>query len=523
VKQKDLDNASIRPLTRSAQKALEWLRALLTYAEKRVADASGPSVNEILARCEKAGCSLHELTRYETERSATPALVLFGGDRQLAERLARSLSLDVTFGETKAPNVVWEVQAGARESWALRYNSSKRRISAGALEAFLKTGVAAGDLVTICRTVQGSSPSNWRFIWVPLPIELDAHWATPEGIGILVAQHASVIVSDDVAQGLAADLRALGQRRWEIRRQDLQDSDLLARLEAEVNTLLQTTPSEQAVRTEAAWRWLRDRCRDSIEEQRKEVQKSLELQAGRLKHVDQLLAQYHQNWIRGFHNEVDAHMRLQLKTPAIGKLTEGKKAKLTVKAFLQAMALAGLRTRLDEFVVEHLAEFVPGLSALAAKLDLPKLTLAEDHTSWTADNLAARLEAVLTEKSAFVVKKGRSRGASSGRSSGAQEERKRRIDEACAWVSTALEASWAEWCADFFAGMKKRTEQALETSIVASGQPTVPQLQERVAGMDAITAALYGEEESAAVRTNTFVRRLLQDFTRQKWLRPAHT
>ncbi len=130
---------------------------------------------------------------------------------------------------------------------------------------------------------------------------------------------------------------------------------------------------------------------------------------------------------------------------------------------------------------------------------------------------------MLTEKSAFVVKKGRSRGASSGRSSGAQEERKRRIDEACAWVSTALEASWAEWCADFFAGMKKRTEQALETSIVASGQPTVPQLQEKVAGMDSITAALYGEEESAAVRTNTFVRRLLQDFTRQKWLRPAHT
>jgi hypothetical protein len=523
VKKKDLENASIRPLTRSAQKALEWLRVLLTYAESRIAHATGPSVSEILARCEKTGCSLHELARYETERSAPPALVLFGGDRQLAERLAHSLALAVTFGETKAPNVVWEVQAGAHESWALRYNSSKRRISAGALEAFLKTGVAAGDMVTICRTVQGSSPSNWRFIWVPLPIELDAHWATPEGIGILVAQHASVIVSEDIAQGLAADLRALGQRRWEVRRQDLQDSDLLARLEAEVSTLLQTTPSEQAVRVEAAWRWLRDRCRDSIEEQRKEVQKTLELQAGRLKRVDQLLAQYHQSWTRGFHNEVEAHLRLQLKTPAMGKLVEGKKAKLTIKAFLQAMALAGLRSRLEEFVVEHLAEFVSGLSALAAKLDLPKLSLAQDHTSWSADNLAARLEAVLTEKRAFSVKKGRSRGASSGRSSGAQEERKRRIDEASAWVSTAIEASWSEWCADFFDGMKKRTEQALEASIVASGQLTVAQLQEKIAGMDSITAALYGEEKSAAVRTNAFVQRLLRDFTHQKWLHPAHT
>jgi hypothetical protein len=522
VKKNDPENASILPLARSAQKALEWLRALLSYAEKRVAHATGPSVSEILVRCEKVGCSLRELTRYETERSAPPSLVLFGGNQDLAERLARSLSLEITFGETKASNVVWEVQVGARESWALRYNSSKRRISAGALEAFLKTGVASGDMVTICRTVQGTSPPNWRFIWVPLPIELAAHWETPEGIGVLVVQHASVIVSEDVPQGLAAALRGLGQRRWEIRRQDLQDSDLLAHLEAEVCTLLQTTPSEQAVRVEAAWRWLRDRCRDSIEEQRKQVQKVLELQAGRLNRVHQSLADYHQSWIRGFHNEVDAHLHLQLKTPAMGKLIEGKKAKLTINAFLQAIALASLRSRLEGFVVERLAEFVAGLSALALKLGLSKLSLAEDHTSWTADNLAARLEAMLTEKNAFGSKKGRSRAASSGRSSGAQEERKRRIEEACGWVSTALEASWSEWCTDFFAGVKNRTEQALEASVIASGQPTVSQLQEKVAGMDAINAALYGEESPVAARVNALVRRLLQDFTRQKWLRPAH-
>ncbi|MBM3324124.1 MAG: hypothetical protein FJY66_00490 [Calditrichaeota bacterium] len=478
---------------KSARKAIRWLAALSAYVERRAVHGVHPPVEEILEQSRKVGCALPALESYVREQSAVPALALFGADPKVAERFAGRLSFPVSFPPLPTSTIVWEVRGGSHDSYAVHFQDSKRRISDAVLAAFLKRGVAGGNIVKICQSVRTETPSRWRFFWIPWPVCFEAFWETPMGMGLLARQHGAVIVMEETPAPLVAVLREVGQRRWEIHQHELQNEEALARLEKEVDALIETVPTQQSVRETASWQWLRDRCQASLQRRGEELRKLLEQQLAQRKRIEQFLSHYRHSWLHGFRNQIESHLQQAAKTAAMEKLVKGKE--VTAGSFLQAIALGTLRSKLESFAVDRLAEFIEGLGALTTKLEIPKVGLAQNHTPWAAGELAAKLEAAFRERNIFTKKKDRGflMKRIGGHSPRQEEERRRELEQAIAVSCSIIEASWSSWSSAFFADWKRRMEETMETALTSAGKPTVRLLQEKMVGMNSLTGALHGQ------------------------------
>jgi hypothetical protein len=503
-------NVTPLPFARSAQKALLWLSVLLKQAQRRAVPRSGPHIRTILTQCQEIGCELPELESYYTEQSAAPALVLFGGDSHLAECMARALMLAATFPEMKPSTLIWEVKGGDYETCVLCYGASKRRISMSALTTFLQKSITADNIVWIRQTAPHATEAEWRFLWVPWPDKLETSWKSPESIGILARQHGAVIVLDNTPPALLSDLRELGQRRWEFRQEELRQNERMACLESEISALLETAPSQQAAREAAIWQWVRNRCQVLLESQRDELQKAFDRQSGSLKRLEQLLAQYRQNWLHGFRNQVESHFRRQRNTPSLQKLLKGKEIK--VRSFLESIALGALRSKLEHFADERLAELVVALGAIAVKMNLPRLSLRESQTQWRAHQLAAKLETMLTERDVFassengrpLVKK------LTGRRKNQEEERQNQIEMAIDLTTGLVLTDWSGWCTDFLVEIRTNIADAVDASLVAAGQSTPAQLRDKIARMDAVIRSLHADQIPRAAQARDSAKNLLK-------------
>ncbi|MFH1011251.1 MAG: hypothetical protein V1784_08455 [bacterium] len=511
------------PFAKSAQKAARWLAALSSYAERRAVHSVHPHVEELLQQSRKVGCALPELESYTREQSAPPALALFGADSKSAERFARLLSFPVTFPELTASAIVWEVRTGPHDSYAVHFQDSKRRLSDAALAAFLKRGVSGGDIVRICQTIRTEEPCAWRLLWIPWPACFGALWETPMGVGLLTRQHGAVIVLEETPAQLVAVLRELSQRRWEIHEHELQNDETVARLDSEVGALIETVPTQQSVRETASWQWLRDRCHASLQRQREELQKLLEQQMAQGKRIEHFLSQYRHSWLHGFRNQTESHLQQATKTAAMEKLVKGKE--LATSSFLQAIALGTLRSRLESFALDRLAEFIEGLGALAAKLDIPKVGLAQNHVTWTASDLAGKLDTAFRERDIFTKKKDRGllMKRIGGQSPRQEEERRRELEQAIALTSGVIETSWSAWCSEFFADWRSRMEHAMEAALASAGKPTAHSLQEKTAGIDSLIAGLHDQTTPKSVRARSVVTHWLEHLARRQLLRAAET
>ena len=195
----------------------------------------------------------------------------------------------------------------------------------------------------------------------------------------------------------------------------------------------------------------------------------------------------------------------------------------TVTTFLQTLALGELWSRLEDFTLERLTELISGLGALAVKLELPKLELAENSSHWTADDLTATLEKTLTEKEFFPQKKGRKRLVKtiSGRSSNGQNDRQNRVEMARDQSLKIITESWSKWCKQFFTNMEKHITKAVDTQIAATDKPARAQLEKRIAGIHTAIAALGKKPSPEDERILLFVRQSLESFAKERWLRPA--
>jgi hypothetical protein len=285
---------SLAPFAKSAHRAARWLTALVSYAEKTAPDI-GLNLEAVVQESRKCGCALPELEGYWKEKALPPALVLIGSDHRLAERLARLLSLPLTFPELPTRTVIWELRGGSQDSFALHYGDSERHISQSALTSFLEKGVAAENIVRVCQTVRTEVPCKWRLVWIPSPQTFGDLWESATGIRILTRQHGAVLILEEVPAELLAAVRDLGQRRWEIRQGDIGNAEGMARLEAEIGALIETIPAQQTAREAASWQWLRERCRIILERRRGELQKVLAQQHGQMKRIDQFLSWFSQS------------------------------------------------------------------------------------------------------------------------------------------------------------------------------------------------------------------------------------
>ncbi|MBU1935967.1 hypothetical protein KKG05_01085 [bacterium] len=510
------------PFYESAQIALQWLSGLLNYAKNRVDFSAITNSEEILADCREAGCDLPGLERYHAQRSAAPAFVLFGGDVELAERLTNALMLPLVFPKIQTSNVIWEVEKGLHKGWSVRFKGSDRRISETAVETFLEKSSGVRGSVMVRCVLPTQTPSQWRFVWIPQPSEHEALWEQAEGVCLLAQQLSAVVVLDDTPEALLKLLRDIGQQRWELKREALQEQEERARLESEISSLLEISPAECAVKYAGGWKWLREQCRITLQEEKDGVEKDLKEHNGRLNHAHKLLAQYQKNWIAGFSNQVKSHFSRRLKTPAAMKLMSAQDS--TVNTFLQTLALGELWSRLEDFSVERLTELISGLGALAVRLELPKLELAENSSHWTADNLTATLEKALSEKEFFPQKKkGRKRLVKtiSGRSSNGQNDRQNRVDMARDLSLKIITASWSQWCRQFFANMEKHIAKAVDTQIATTDKPARAYLEKRITDINTAMAALENEHNPEDEHILHFVRQSLESLAKERWLRPA--
>lgn len=509
------------PFYESAQIALQWLSGFLNYAKNRVAFSAAANSEEILESCREAGCDLPGLERYHTQRSAAPAFVLFGGDVELAEHLAKTLMLPIAFPKTQTSNVIWEVETGSRKGWSVRFKGSDRRISETALETFLEKSSGVRDSVIVRCVLPAQTSSQWRFVWVTQPAEHETLWERAEGICLLAQQLSSVVVLDDTPEALLNQLREIGQQRWELKREALQEQEEQARLESDIGSLLEISAAERAVRYAGGWEWLREQCRTTLQQEKEAIEKDMNECNGRVRHAHKVLAQYKKNWIAGFSNQVKGHLSRRLKTQAAKKLMSSQEP--TVNAFLQTLALGELWSRLEDFSLERLTELISGLGALAVKLELQKLELAENTSHWTADNLTATLEKTLTEKEFLPQKKGRKGLVKtiSNRSTNGQNDRRNRIEKARDHSLKIITASWSHWCKQFFTNMEKHIVKAVDIQMVATDKPARAQLEKRIAGIHTAIAALEKEPSPEDERVIHFVRQRLEDFAQERWLRPA--
>jgi hypothetical protein len=506
---------SLAPFAKSAHRAARWLTALVSYAEKTAPDI-GLNLEAVVQESRKCGCALPELEGYWKEKALPPALVLIGSDHRLAERLARLLSLPLTFPELPTRTVIWELRGGSQDSFALHYGDSERHISQSALTSFLEKGVAAENIVRVCQTVRTEVPCKWRLVWIPSPQTFGDLWESATGIRILTRQHGAVLILEEVPAELLAAVRDLGQRRWEIRQGDIGNAEGMARLEAEIGALIETIPAQQTAREAASWQWLRERCRIILERRRGELQKVLAQQHGQMKRIDQFLSQYRHSWLHGFRNQVETHLQRQAKTADMGKLVKAKE--LSSSTFLQAISLGTLRSRLESFVLDRLAEFIEGLGALAGKLDIPKVSLPENHVSWTAGDIAAKLESAFQEREILVKKKGHGPLIKriTGQSHRREEEQRRELEHALSLTSDITVTSWSEWSSQFLTDLRREVEKSIEGSLMAAGRPTSAQLKEKIAAIQSIVSMLYGEAAPKSARAQTRAKRWLETLARSQ-------
>ena len=356
---------------------------------------------------------------------------------------------------------------------------------------------------------------------MPQPAEHEMLWERAEGICLLAQQFSAVVVLDDTPEALLNLLREIGQQRWEETRENLQKQEEQARLESEISSLLEISAAKRAVQYAGGWEWLREQCRTTLQQEKDAIEKELNECNGRVNHAHKVLAQYKKNWIAGFTNQVKGHLSRRLKTPAAKKLMSSQEP--TVNAFLQMLALGELWSRLEDFSLERLTELISGLGALAVKLELPKLELAENTSHWTADNLTAMLEKTLTEKEFFPQKKGRKSlvKSISSRSSNGQNDRRNRIEMARDQSLKIITASWSQWCKQFFTNMEKHIVKVVDIQIAATDKPGRAQLEKRIAGIHTAIATLEKEPSPEDELIIHFVRQRLEDFAQERWLRPA--
>ena len=194
----------------------------------------------------------------------------------------------------------------------------------------------------------------------------------------MLAQRAAVVIVEDTPIELVNVLHNLGQKLWPVARRDLETSEDRQRLLRELTSLREDRLEEIALRASAARNWLRDRLlvqADGPEEATAEdTSASSTTMSNTARH---LLQQYRTHWTSGVRSLTETHFQGRSeRAMRHGCLLDPRRPVPASETFLNAMALPTLATRLDEFVIDRMADFVAGLTGLAAKIELRTCPLA---------------------------------------------------------------------------------------------------------------------------------------------------
>jgi hypothetical protein len=483
--------------TASAEAAVNLWEQWRAAARTRVYRDQIPSLLELQTVCRESGCSFPELDGFAGVLDLPPAFLLCGGDSGFASEIASLFGLTTPFLDVPDEALLWWMQAGPEERTVFRHGQTEHDIYRKSLEELLLQETSPTELFDIDETIPAEA--RWRVIWVPHPRHFHTHDGRLREIEALLAQRAALIVQDDSPDTLRATLEDIGQKLWEVARDNVSTDDERRVLFSELMTLLEDRPEDIELRASAAWRWLSVRLLDQIEKRKQAFKQALnryEIYVATTRH---LLSQYQKNWTGGLRALLDKYMQGRLTNPALASFLDAQKPGPQPDTFVAAISLPSLQSRVDEYLTDQMAALVGGLSGLSVKLELRRISIGDVKTNWSLRPVGARLENLLKEKRIFPAETGK-RGGLVGNLTGKKQaildERRGQVARAVRTSLQFIEHEFIEWSTTLVNQLEANVMIQLTAALANKGLPDPDTLQTAITGLDRLEKAIRTRRES---------------------------
>jgi len=302
-------------------------------------------------------------------------------------------------------------------------------------------------------------------------------------------------LADDAPTALPEALQQNGQKLWIIPPAQRQSKDERARLLLEISTLRDDRPEDLDIRAQAAWNWLVARLETQIANKRREYQQLLNQYEIKISSSRHLLNQYRTNWINGVRSVVEVYLQNRVAGSTFAPLFDPAKPGPQVASFMSALGLPSMWAKLGEYVTDRIADFVGGLTGLAARLEFSRISLGDASARWDARTLTPRLEAFLSERKIFPTSSKRAGlvGNLTGRKQQVLDERKAQVAKAVRLLPTFVETEFAAWAGALVSSVEKGITLQLAAALANKGFPDEEGLQSANDGLDRFERLLHGE------------------------------
>lgn len=478
----------------TASAALDLYEDWVNAAERH-GGGHAPSLLELQTVCRQTGCALPDLDSYvRAGAHSKPGFLLCGGNAALATDLAGLFGYSSRLVDIPATTCVWNLEQGA-SGVRVRCGESERVVPRDDLPALIASLPAVEEMVFIEERSEQAVP--WRFTWVPHPKRFHAPECTPAEIEVLLSQRASVVLEDTPAP-LQEMLEGLGQKRWVISEDQLSTDEERQRLFVEVSTLRDDRPEDLDLRAGAAWTWLAGRLLEQIAQKKRNFQQMANQYEIKLSSTRHLLSQYRKNWTGGVRSLTEAYLQNRTSGPAFAPFFDVAKPGPETTTYVAALGFPTLWTKLDEYVVDRMADFIAGLTGLAAKLELRQISLGDANARWAVRSLNSKLEAALNQKRIFPSgggKRGGLVGNLTGRKQAVLDDRKAQILKASRLTLQSIETEFAEWAAALTTTMESGIALQLTAALANRGFSDADSLRSAAAGLDRLERIVQGEPE----------------------------
>jgi hypothetical protein len=481
------------PFTASAEAALalwnDWCAAAKTWnlGDRR------PSVLDLQTVCRETGLSLPDLDAFARTQGQLPVFLMVGGEAALASEIAALLNIQVQFPDLPSAPVSYSVSPANVVELRMRGSAGSAPASPEDVVNAAAAASEAQDVLVVEEMVASASP--WKVVWIPHPAHFRFAEARPAEMEALLAQRAAVILAEDAPTALPEALQQIGQKLWIAPPTLRQSDDERTRLLGEIATLLDDRTEDWDIRAQAAWNWLAARLDTHIQTKRREYQQLLNQCEIKVSSSRHLLNQYRTNWINGVRSVVEVYLQNRVAGAAFAPLFDPGKPGPQVATFMSALGLPTMWSKLSEFVTDRMADFVAGLTGLAGRLELSRITLGDGSARWDARLLTPKLEAFLNERKVFPTASKRAGlvGNLTGRKQQVLDERKAQVSKAVRLLPAFVESEFAAWAGALTTAVEKGITLQLAAALANKGFPDEEGLRRAIEGLDRFERMLRGE------------------------------
>ena len=485
--------SSDRPFKSSAAAAVRLYESWVETAESTVAEERTPSLLDLQTACRETGCALPELDSYARARAhPRPGFLLCGGDAALASEVAGMFGYKSPLLNVPESLTVWRIDRGGAKIFICR-GTLEQAVTRQQVPAVVGALQPTEDMILVEESAD-TEPS-WRFLWLPHPQRFHATETTPSEIEILLMQRAALVL-DNAPQPLQNILKDLGQKLWITSTEQWSVEEERIRLLVEVGSLGDERVDDLDVRAGAAWTWLVARLLEQIGERKRRYVQLLNQQEIKLSTTRHLLGQYRKNWSGGVRSLLETHIQARTSSSAFAAFYDAAKPGPETGSFLGALSLPALWTKLDDYVVDRMVDFMAGLTGLAAKVELRQISLGEANARWAVKALTAKLEDALNTKHIFPSgggKRGGLVGSLTGRSQVVLDERKAQVSKAVRLTMQLIENDFAAWTAALTDTVEGGITSQLSGALSDQGFPDTDSVRAAIDGLVRLEQLVQGK------------------------------